>query len=160
MYIDLLKYSSFENLFLKSLSTTKLIICLYSYESIFLSFELFHYIQVYISEILRNTSFTYIYEDNFYIFDEEGPVIAFAVTDSYDTILPVALTMQKDDLCFDIIKCFLIMIKDMREMMPYVISDVVGKTEQVLNKIKKANIYSKNDKKYDLKKLLKEMKKL
>ena len=99
-------------------------------------------------------------KDNFYIFDEEGPVIAFAVTDSYDTILPVALTMQKDDLCFDIIKCFLIMIKDMREMMPYIISDVIGKTEQVLNKIEKANIYNKNDKKYDLKKLLKEMKKI
>ena len=68
--------------------------------------------------------------------------------------------MQKDDLCFDIIKCFLNMIKDMREMMPYIISDVIRKTEQVLNKIEKANIYNKNDKKYDLKKLLKEMKKI
>ena len=123
-------------------------------------YEFFYYIQIYISEIMKNTSFMYIYEDNFYIFDEEGPVVAFAITSSYETIIPVALTTQKDDLCFDIIRCFLIMIKDMREMMPYVISEALKNKQEIANKIGKSEFLEEDHKKYDLKQLLKEMKKI
>tara|TARA_R100000008_G_scaffold77976_1_gene58700 strand:+ start:2487 stop:2948 length:462 start_codon:yes stop_codon:yes gene_type:complete len=123
-------------------------------------YEFFYYIQLYINEILKNESLTYMFEDNLYILHNGEPLIAFAITSDYRIILPVALTTQKDKMCFNIVQCFLLMIKDMSEIMPYVISDVVGNTQEVLNKIKNVNIYNKNDKKYDLKKILKEMKKI
>ena len=122
--------------------------------------EFFYYIQLYVSQIIKYNSFTFIYEDNLYLIDDDGPFLAFAVTSDNRTILPVPLTTQRDEICFDIIKCFLLMIKDMREMLPYVISDVVKDTEKILNKIKKVNVYQENHKKYNLRRLTKEMKKI
>ena len=123
-------------------------------------YEFYYYIQIYVNEILKNKSLLFIYENNLYIFDDDGPVLAFAITSKYDTIIPVALSTQKDDLCHDIIKCFLIMIKDMRDMMPHIVADAMKDSLKVMNKIKKMNLYHDDNKKYNLKEILKGIKKI
>ena len=112
-------------------------------------YEFLFYIQLYVSQVL-NKKFTTIFDENLYFIDNDGPVIAFSVTSDYKTVIPVALTTKKDDLCLDIVKCYCLMIKDLRKMLPYIISDVIDNEETVLNKIAKVSYYQKEHKKYNL----------
>ncbi len=123
-------------------------------------YEFYYYIQIYVSEILRKENFSFIFDNHLFIIDDYGPLLAFAMSEDYKTVIPVALTTSNEDLCKDIVKCFLIMVKDMRDMMPHIISDVAKDEQIVLNKIKDVNFYKCDHKKYDLSKLSKEMKKI
>ena len=76
--------------------------------------------------------------------------------DNYKTIIPVSLTSKKDELCLDIVKCYCLMIKDLRKMLPHIITDVVNNEEVVLNKIAKVSFYQKEHKKYNLYKIASE----
>lgn len=118
-------------------------------------YEFLFYIQLYVSQIL-NRKFTTIFDNNLYFIDNDGPVIAFSITSDYKTIIPVSLTSKKDDLCLDIVKCYCLMIKDLRKMLPYIITDVVDNEEVVLNKIAKVSFYQKEHKKYNLYKIASE----
>ena len=118
-------------------------------------YEFLFYIQLYVSQILKK-KFTTIFDNNLYFIDNDGPVIAFSITDDYGTIIPVALTTKKDSLCMDIIQCYCLMIKDLRKMLPHIISDVINNEEKTMNKIANVSFYQKEHKKYNLYKIASE----
>lgn len=134
----------------------------YKISSIEDRYELFAYIEIYINKLVDNESLTFVCEENFYVLKNKIPVLAFAITSDNHTILPVLLSqkVEDDELVYKLIRAFLLMVKDLSEFWPQEQGDIVEITENTLNEIKKINLSFKKGKKYNVRELLKEVKKI